>query len=456
MAGLLEGQEVRGPHLVLADPGDVVGVGSGDLTDPLDHLLRGEPVEALLPAERVLARHLGEIAGPGAVVGDVPVRPQRLVQVDQDLPDIADDRDVGHPVLGDLGRVDVGVDDLGPRGERVQPAGDPVVEAGAERDQQVGLLQGPHRGHRAVHAGHAEVERMRVGERATGHQRGDHRDTGELDQLGQLSGGVRLDHPTPDVEHRAAGLGDQPGGLLDLAVVRPGDRVVAGQVHLLGPAERGRGLQGVLGDVHQHRARTTGLGDVERLLDRQRDVLGPGHQEAVLGHRHRDAADVGLLEGVRADHRGADLAGDRDHRHRVHHRVGDRRDQVGRPGARGHHADPDPTGRHRVSLGCVPRTLLVAAEDVADLPGVQQRVVRRQDGATGEAENDVYPDVLQRADERLGAGQHRCGGRGGLVLHGLSTSSGRWFVGDPATKNPRRREACEGSVSGRVGTRGTR
>ena len=41
--------------------------------------------------------------------------------------------------------------------ERRQLAGDPVVEPGAERDEEVGLLQRRDRGDGAVHAGHAEV-----------------------------------------------------------------------------------------------------------------------------------------------------------------------------------------------------------------------------------------------------------------------------------------------------------
>ncbi len=69
--------------------------------------------------------------------------------------DVADDRDVGVPVLADLGRVDIGVDDLGLRREGVELSSDPVVEAGAQCDQQVAALQGGHRGDGAVHAGHA-------------------------------------------------------------------------------------------------------------------------------------------------------------------------------------------------------------------------------------------------------------------------------------------------------------
>jgi hypothetical protein len=126
-------------------------------------------------------------------------------QLVDDVPRVAHDRDVGVPVLADLGRVDVGVHDLGVRGERVELAGDPVVEAGAQGDQQVGLLQRVHGRDRAVHAGHAQVLRVRVGERAERHQRGDHRDAGELGQLAQPVGGAGLEHAAADVQHRAPG-----------------------------------------------------------------------------------------------------------------------------------------------------------------------------------------------------------------------------------------------------------
>ena len=54
--------------------------------------------------------------------------------------------------------------------EAGQVAGHPVVEAGAERDQHVGLLQRGHRGDVAVHARHAQVLRVAVGEGAAGHR----------------------------------------------------------------------------------------------------------------------------------------------------------------------------------------------------------------------------------------------------------------------------------------------
>ena len=101
----------------------------------------------------------------------------------------------------------------------------------------------------------------------------------------------------------------------------------------------------------------------------------------------------------------SDLSGDRHHRHRIHVGVGQRSDQVGGAGARRRHAHPDPAGGVRVSTGGVTGALLVADQDVAQLLGVEKRVVDRQHGATGDAEDDVDVELLQRPDDRLRAGE---------------------------------------------------
>ncbi len=60
------------------------------------------------------------------------------------------------------------------------------------------------------------------------------------------------------------------------------------------------------------------------------------------------------------------------------------------PGPDGRHADADPAGRGGVALRGVARALLVAHQDVADR-GVDQRVVRREDRAAGDAEDVGAP-----------------------------------------------------------------
>ena len=204
--GLVVGDELRRPHLVLPDAGGEHRVRAGDLPQPLDHVLRRQAaVGGVLVTQRVgpaPAVDLAATSRPGRAVAGRVLGPHRRGQLGDHLTGVAHDRNVGHPVLADLGGVDVGVDHRRVRGEGVEPAGHPVVEPGAERDQQIRLLQRGHRGHRAVHAGHAQVLVVRVRERAARHQRGDHRNAGQLGQLGELGAGAGLEHPAADVEHR--------------------------------------------------------------------------------------------------------------------------------------------------------------------------------------------------------------------------------------------------------------
>ena len=152
---------------------------------------------------------------------------ERALEVDEDVLQVAHDRHVGGADLADLGGVDVDVHDLGVGGEQRRLAGHTVVEAGAERDEQVGFLQREHRGDRAVHARHAEVLRVRVGERAASHERRHDRGAGRLGERQQLGRRLRADDAAADVQHRLLGLGQQLRGGLDLLAVRLGDRAVA-------------------------------------------------------------------------------------------------------------------------------------------------------------------------------------------------------------------------------------
>ena len=245
---------------------------------------------------------------------------------------------------------------------------------------------------------------MVVGERAPRHQRGDHREAGELDQLAQRLGGPGLEDAATGVDHRALRLAHEPGGVLDLLGVALGGGLVAGQVDRLGPVPVHRLVGDVLRHVDEHRTGATGGGDVERLPDHPRDVGRVGDQPVVLGDRHGDADGVALLEGVGPDHRVGHLAGDDHQRDAVHVGVAERRDDVGRRRAAGDHGHAGAAGHVRVPLGHVAGALLVAHEDVADRR-VDQRVVDGEDRTAGEAEHDLGVLHLEALDQCLGSGE---------------------------------------------------
>ena len=74
----------------------------------------------------------------------------------------------------------------------------------------------------------------------------------------------------------------------------------------------------VLGQIDQHRAGTSGGGEVECLADGRNQVLRVVDQVVVLGAGPGDADDINLLEGIVADQRRGHLAGQHHHRDGIH------------------------------------------------------------------------------------------------------------------------------------------
>ena len=220
--------------------------------------------------------------------------------------------------------------------------------------------------------------------------------------------------PVAGEDERALGGRDLPGCRLELLGMpfgvgtearQGGDDVVEGG--MLGVR---LGLEGVLGDVDVDRSGAAVRGDVERLGDDPRDVVGRPDQVVVLGHRQRDAGDVDLLERVLADQGAGHVAGDRDHRHRVELRRRDRGHEVRRARAAGAHAHADPAARAGIPVGRVAAALLVADEHVADLGVVAEDVVDREDDAARIAEEHVRALTDERLHEGVRADPGPLGG----------------------------------------------
>ena len=115
----------------------------------------------------------------------------------------------------------------------------------------------------------------------------------------------------------------------------------------------------------------------------------------MLRARARDADVVRLLEGVVADQVRRDLARERHDRNRVHHRVLQRGDEIGRRGPGRHETHTHLAGRARVALGRVAGGGLLTDEDVTQTLEVVEDVVDRKHGAAGQAEDRVHALTLE-------------------------------------------------------------
>ena len=428
VAGAFLVEVVCTPHLVLANAGDVVGVGAGQGANALQHVLgRTQAVGGLLVAERVILANLVQLVPPLTQVGQLlsELGGEQLGQLGQHVLQVANDRDVSEANLGDLGGVNVDVNDLGLGGEGVDLAGHAVVEAGTQGDEQVGLLHGSHCGNGAVHAGHAEVLGVGLGERTDSVQGGDDGGADELSQLVQLVGCASAHHATADVEDGALGLGDELGGFANLLGVAAGCGSVATQLEVLGDAAVFHHANlCILGDVHEHGAGATGGGDVEGCGERTGDVLCVGNHEGVLGDGHCHADNVSFLECVGTEQLGGNLTGDGDQGDGVHVGVSDCGQQVGGAGAGGCDAHAGLAAGDSVALSCVACSLLVTDQDVTNLLGIVQGIVGRQNSSTRQAENVSHTQVFEGADDCLRTGHAFCGSVCRVIRSGKSHGHG--------------------------------
>ena len=206
--GVLVRDELGGPHLVLADTGNVDRLRTHNLAEPLDHVLRGQR-----PVRRSVRTRAGTCRASSSTCCHQPVdvrfghvvagrsRARRSTSFA-----VAHDRHVRDAVLADLSRVDVGVDDRGLRRERVDSL--PVTRSSNRAPSVISRSDFC----RAVTA--ATVPCMpgmprcwwcAVREGAAGHQRRHDRDAGQLGELVQLGGGVRLQDAAADVAAPACG-----------------------------------------------------------------------------------------------------------------------------------------------------------------------------------------------------------------------------------------------------------
>ena len=112
-------------------------------------------------------------------------------------------------------------------------AGHPVIEAHADREQQVGFVDGVVRIHRAVHAEPFEGKRVRLGKAADAHQRGRHVESACARRIRCNSADASpLDDAAAAVNHRLLRLPDEPDQFVDLTSSAFRTRVVTAELHL--------------------------------------------------------------------------------------------------------------------------------------------------------------------------------------------------------------------------------
>ncbi len=124
-------------------------------------------------ANGVLGLPCEHLLHPLGVVADVAIALlgfENLQEFDEHFAQVTDDRYIGLAVLADFCGIDIRVNDLGAGSEGRELPSDAIIKARTERDEEIAALHRTHCCNGAVHAGHAQVERMRIGHRTACHK----------------------------------------------------------------------------------------------------------------------------------------------------------------------------------------------------------------------------------------------------------------------------------------------
>ena len=324
----------------------------------------------------------------------------------EDPAGVAGDGERGGDVLVDLTVVDVDLYDLCRAGKLGHLGRNAVGETGAECNQQIRLVRSSAGGNPAVHADHAEIQRILLIQRADAHHRMACRNFRLVHQLFQRLARARADDAAAEIDRRTLALVDHVRQLLNIIHVDLRKRTrLDCRLRLVLAFRRGD----ILRDIDQNRSRTAAHRDLKREADGVGQILDMADDEVVLGNRHGDAGDVDLLEAVASDRRGADVAGNRNHRDRIHICGGNAGDEVGRTRTAGCQHDADLAGCACESVGGMRRTLLMCRHDMGDAIGILiQLIVNIEDSAARVTENRIGSLLQQCLNENLRAIEFHC------------------------------------------------
>ena len=253
-----------------------------------------------------------------------------------------------------------------------------------------------------MHPRHAHEIGMHCGHTTEPHQSTHHRCVHQLGELPQFVGCARRDNAATRVHPRPLGVPDHLRRALDLAGVSFREDLVARQVNAGHRRVMPLRLKYVFRNVDQHRARAAAGCDVERFVHDLRQIRHILHHEIVLGTGARDAERVGFLERIAADELAGHLPGDGHDRNRIHQRIHQARDQVGRARAGRGAAHANFAGGARIAFGREAGVLFMAHQHVANVM-VVHGVVERQRHASRVTEKAIHAFAHQAFQQHLRA-----------------------------------------------------
>ena len=404
-------EELRRPHLMLTNIGNDNCRATGNVAKAMEHLLGTDLRSGLVP-QWMLALPPCNLQLPCSRIK----LPDEGEETRQHTLHITHNRHIHKHVLADRRRIDVDMHYGRFRGERLNLAGDTIVEPGADRNQYVAMVDRHVGVPCSVHPQHPHRERIVGRESPQALKSGRHRAGHFAGKSREFRRSPREHHATAHVEHRTFCSVDHLRGLLQLLLMSFNNGIVAPHLDSGGIIERCCMRHDVLRQIHKHGSRSPGGRNVERFFDCLRKFRHIAHKIVVFGDRKGDADNVGLLECIIPDQAQWHLSGEDHEWQRIHVCIGDSRHGVRGPGTGRHKDHPRLACHPRISLRCMSRTLLMPCEDVLDSGEVAQHIVHADRCSSGIPEEHLDFLLDERANEDLRSCHDGTGSRSAIAV----------------------------------------
>ena len=255
-----------------------------------------------------------------------------------------------------------------------------------------------------MHADHAGRQRVSALHRAAAHDRDGNRRIHFFREFTNFIVGTASDHAAAADDQRFFGLLDHLHELIHVSRIRGRSlEVFRSSLHQLCETAAVVMLffckrlvislccRNVFQNVKKDRPRTSASCNCKGFADRIRQLVYVSDNEVALCDRHRDSGDIHFLERILTDQAFTDIAGNKDHRRRIHVSRCDSCCQIGCARSAGRKADSYLTRASRVAIGCMRCALLVGSQNMTDLVTVLiQSIVDIQDRSARIAEDGIH------------------------------------------------------------------
>ncbi len=360
------------PHLMLPHTRAYDGLSAGEFIEHLDDLVGLNQVAVVVIIEPVDGFQFYDMFDPFRKVFFKVFAMSQEVQ--QGLPRATDMRPVGRPDFPNFRCVNVNMCDVsGIRGKIIDFSRDTVVEARSDRDHEVAVLYRVVGIGCTMHAQHMEGELVGEIHAADPHERGHHRDLEAFGEFPQFLGGLGVDHAAAGINERTRALFkhfEERGGCR----LRNARRVQGGHTFLVAPErqvplalERADGVLHILRYVNDDRARSAAPGQLERRPHGVFEPVGVFAEKDMFRACTHHIKYGRFLERIRTDGCTGHLAANQHHRDRIGHAVANRRDGIGRAGARRDHHHTDLAAGTGIARRHESGALFVCRHNQADL-----------------------------------------------------------------------------------------